>query len=272
MLSVLTGWAAADEGIEALTMPSKDLQLSFHQPGRVEKIPVKEGDVVKEGQLLAQQDDSAEQANLEQQKIQADDTVRIKAAEAQLDQKKLDLKNLQYALEQKAATQYEVDHAALDVTIADLSLQLAQVQHRQDELKYKEVKAQVERMRLLSPMNGKIERIVVHEGETADPQAKVIRVVKLDPLWIEVSVPLTACGGVKVGQTAEVLYPGQDKPVAGQVDFVSAVAVADTLTIRVEVPNPRMRRAGDRVKVRFPAAPNCPPAAASAPSAVSKPL
>jgi len=274
VLLSLPAWLAAapgDDGIEALTAPSKDLLLSFHQPGQIAKIPVREGDLVKSGTLLVQLEDSAEQASLEQQKIQADDTVRVDAAQAQLDQKKLDLKNLQFALERNAATQFEVDHAVLDVTIADLSLKLAKLQHRQDELKYKEIKGQVDRMRLVSPVDGKVERIMLREGETPDQQAKVIRIVCLDPLWVDVSLPLPACSGVTVGQDAEIYYAGQDKPVIGKISFVAAVAVSDTLTVRVEVPNPQLRRAGDRVKVRFPGSENCQKAAATRASVSSKP-
>lgn len=263
--------AADDCSVEALTKPSKDLFLSFNQTGRIAQIPVKEGDTVKAGQVLVQQDNRAELANLEQLKVQADDTVRVKAAQAQLDQKKLALKNFQNAFEKGAATQTELDQAVLDVTIADLSLQLADLQHKQDKLKYDEVKCQVDRMQLLSPVDGKIERIAVREGETADPQTKVLRVVRLDPLWIDVDVPLKSCGQVKLGQTAEVKFEDQAAPLVGKIEFIAAVAVSDTLSVRVELPNPQLRRAGDRVKVRFPGSENSKPVPASAPAGTLMP-
>lgn len=262
---------AADDGFEALTKPSKDLLLSFNQTGRVMKVPVNEGDTIRTGQLLVQQDNLAEQANLAQLKAQADDVVRIKAGQAQLDQKRLALKNFQHAFSKGAATQTELDQAVLDVTIAELSLQLADLQHKQDQMKYEEVKCQVDRMQLLSPVDGKVERIAIHEGETADPQSKVVRVVCLDPLWIDVDVPLKFCGDLKLGQTAQVLYDDQSKPLAGKIEFIAAVAVSDTLSVRVALPNAELKRAGDRVKVRFPGSENCKPAAATMPAEIPAP-
>lgn len=261
---------AAD--IEALTSPSKDLLLSLNQVGRIDKIPVKEGDFVKVGQVLVEQDTSAEKASLEQLKAAAENTVRVRAAQAQLDQKRLDLKNLQYALENKAATQFEVDHAVLDVTIAELSLELADLEHRQDQLKYDEACCHVARMRLLSPVDGKVERIMIREGETADPQSKVIRVVKLDPLWMDVPVPLANCRNLQVDQKVEVMLPDMDKPQTGRIEFIAAVADpgSNTLTIRVELPNPQQRRAGEHVKIRFPASENRTEAAATSPAAASE--
>ena len=65
---------AAD--IAAITRPSEDVTLSFVMPGRIAKVLVKEGDEVKAGQLLVQQDDAAELVQLEQLKAEAEDTVR----------------------------------------------------------------------------------------------------------------------------------------------------------------------------------------------------
>lgn len=75
--------------------------------------------------MLVRQDDEAERIQLEQLEAQAEDTTRIEAAEAQLAQKGEDLKKLEWAHQEGAATDWEVEHARLEVRIGELSLRLA---------------------------------------------------------------------------------------------------------------------------------------------------
>ncbi|MDY7010624.1 MAG: efflux RND transporter periplasmic adaptor subunit [Planctomycetota bacterium] len=252
----------ADGGVAAITRPSGDVTLSFVRPGRVMKILVKEGQTVKVGDVLVQQDNAAEQAQLAQLKAQAEDATRIKAAEAQLDQKKLDLKKVEEAT--GATTEMEIEHAKLDVLIAELSLKLSQFQREQDNRKYNEARLQIERMRLESPISGKVERIFVKAGESVDALEDVIRIVNIAPLWIDVPVPLGQARLLKNGLKAVVEFAAADdagktdnttggKTAYGKIVHIASVADAasNTLMVRVEVPNPTSRPAGEHVRVGF---------------------
>ena len=128
----------------------------------------KEGDAVKTGQALVQQDDAAEQVLLAQLKAQSEDMTQIRASEASLAQKKVDLQKLEKAAASNAATALEVEHAKLDVTIAQLSLELARFEHEQAGRKYQEQKVRVENMLLKSPIDGYIEKIEVEVGESVN--------------------------------------------------------------------------------------------------------
>jgi len=245
------------QSVEAITRPSADVALSFVRAGQVAEVLVKEGDAVKAGQLLARQDDTAEQIQLEQLKAEAEDTVRVEAAEAQLAQKREDLKKLEWAQKEGAATEWEVAHARLEVRIGELSLELARFEREQAGRKFEEAKAQLERMRLSSPVAGLVEEVKVEPGEAAEPMAAVIRVVKIDPLWVDVPAPLVQGRRLRAGQAATVAFPGEAISVSGKVVYTAAVADAasDTLSVRVEVPNPSGRPAGERVQVRFSSPP-----------------
>ena len=245
--------------LEAVTRPSADIELSFVRGGRVAEVLVKEGDAVKAGQLLASQDDKVEQIQLLQLKAKAGNQTRILAAEAEMLQKEEDLKKIEGARKKGAATDWEVEHARLNVRIAQLSLQLARFEHEQDRQKYEEAKADVDRMRLVSPIDGRVEEVAVEPGESAQPMKNAVRVVKTDPLWIDVIAPLALARELKTGQPALTIFPGhgaQDvgQRMEGRISFVSAVARAasDTLRVLVEVPNPEQRPAGERVSVSLP--------------------
>ncbi len=248
--------AGARGGIRAVTRPSADITLSFVQPGRIVQLPFKEGDMVTADQVLARQDDAAEQILLAQLKAQAEDLIQVQAAEASLAQKKVDLAKLEKAAAGNAATPLEVEHARLDVTIAALSLSLAQFEHEQAGRKYQEQEIRVRNMQIRSPVDGRIEQIDIEVGESVNALVDVVRVVRTDPLWIDAPVPLEEASGIRSGSVARIRVAGS-KPTGdameGRVVFVGAVADAasGTLRVRIEVPNDSMRPAGEHVLVDF---------------------
>jgi len=247
--------ASSDVGIRAITNPSADITLSFVQPGCIAKVYFKEGDSVKAEQVLVHQDDSVEQIQLAQLEAASEDTTQIQASEASLAQKRVDLKKLEKAAAHNAATELEVEHAKLDVRMAELSLQLSKFEHEQAKRKYNEVKVQVEKMSLKSPIEGRIEKIDVETGESINALADVVRVVRIDPLWIDVPVPLVKATALSYGKTARVSFPNPNSvSIEGRIIYIAAVADAasGTLRVRIEVPNKSNRPAGEHVEVIFP--------------------
>lgn len=246
--------AYAGDAILAVTRPIADVTLSFVQAGRIAKIYFKEGDAIKVGQVLVQQDDAVDRARLAQVEAQSQDTTQIRASEATLAQRMVDLKKLENAAARKAATDLEVEHARLNVKIAELSLELAKFEHEQARRKYEEERIRVENMRLTSPIDGTIEKIHIEVGESVNALDSAVQVVQIDPLWIDVPVPLTGAAALKYGGIAKVEFPDpQNTSIEGKIIYVGAVADAasETLRVRIEVPNNSRRPAGEHVKVIF---------------------
>lgn len=255
-LSAFGPVAAPAAELEGISAPSADIMLSFVLDGQVADVLVKEGDSVKAQQLLARLEDKAETIQLQQLKAQARDTTRLRAAEAELSQKRADLKKIEWAKGKGAATDWEVQHAKLDVEIAELSLQAAQLEHKQYKRRFRQAQTQLKRMRLVSPIEGRVEKTAIEPGEAAKALDPAIQVVKIDPLWIDLPVPLELVRQLSRGNIALVYFPGVDpvKPVEGKIINISGVADAasDTLRVRIEVPNPHARPAGERVMIDFP--------------------
>jgi len=242
-------------GIRAITRPSADITLSFVQSGRIAAILLAEGAQVQGGQVLARLDDAAEQVQLAQLKAQSEDRTQVRASEASLAQKKVDLEKLEVAASREAATVLEVQHARLAVKIAELSLELAKLEHEQAKRKYEEQKIRVDNMQLKSPAAGWIEKIYMEVGESTSALEEAMQVVQIDPLWIDVPVPSAEAMGLKRGKEATVAFPGAggSANVKGKIIFVGAVvdAASGTLRVRVEVPNATRRPAGEHVLVTF---------------------
>jgi RND family efflux transporter MFP subunit len=238
----------------AFTKPSADVTLSFVRPGIIAKVLVKEGDAVQAGQMLVRQDDAAEQLELDQLKAEAEDFTRIEAYKKQVAQKKVDVDKLKQA--PGATTAWEIDHAQLELDIGELTVKIAEFERRQSQRKFDTMKAQLERMVLTSPIAGRVEKVFLQPGESVEALGKVIRVVNLDPLWIEVGLTPEQCVGLCRQGRVQVRFP-QGEVAEGKVEFVAAVAepVSQKRMVRVVVGNPTSRPAGENVTLTFPALP-----------------
>ena len=239
--------------VRAITKPSGDRTLYFVLAGRLSEVPFKDGDVLQAEQIVAYLDDRAERARLAQTQAKSDDLTQIKASEASLAQKKVDLKKLTKAAQMLAATELEVEHARLDVRIAELSLDLARFEHDQALRQLHESQIRIDQMRLRTPISGIVAKLHVEEGESVNGLEEVMRVVQTDPLWVDASIPITQAALIKPGAQLDVTFYAPDpNTVRGRVIFVSPVADAasSTLTVRLEIPNPGKRPAGEHVQVR----------------------
>jgi HlyD family secretion protein len=246
---------APTAGIEWQTRPSADIMMRFVLPGRVAKVFVKDGDRVKPGDVLVQLDDEAERVKLAQLMAVAEDELHIKAAEAQLDQQRADLKKLEWAGKEGAATEWEIEHQRLEVKIGEWSLEKARFNRERARDDYKQAEVQVGRMAMKSPIAGRVEFVYVEAGESVEALGEVVRLVKIDPLWADVPVPLARARRLKLGDTLQVVFPETDGAgLPGKIIHIAALADAasETLMVRVEVPNPKGRPAGERVRVLVP--------------------
>ena len=242
--------------VQAVTIPSADITLSFVVSGKIAKILVKEGDTVEKGALLASLHDDPEKIQTEQLKVQAADKTRILSAEAELAQKMVDLEKLDAARKKGAVSGWEVAHMKLSVRMAKLSLQAATIEHEQFHRQYSQAVQQLKRMRIVSPIPGRVEKVSMEAGEGVEKLGPVVQLVKTDPLWLDVPVPLPQAKRLAMGQQAVVLFPGNPtgKSTDGRIVYISSVAdsASDTLRVRIEVGNPSDRPAGERVTVGFP--------------------
>lgn len=212
-LLIMCAAVQASDDIAAITMPSADITLSFVQAGRVDKIFVKEGNKVEPNELVMEQYCAAE--------------------EALLAQKKVDLKRFEWAKEDGAATDLELEHAKLEARIAEI---------------------RVDDMKLKCPIKGSVEKINIEVGEAVKPLDGVIRIVSTNPLWIDVPVPLGKAYAIKIGDGANITFPVPEKgSISGKVIVVTtaADAASSTLRVRVEVPNQTGRPSGEHVLVNF---------------------
>ncbi len=262
----LAGFIAVDRGLAqaqsgqqdnvttGITKPSVSSNLSMYQVGIVYKLPVVDGQAVKKGDLLLEQDNRQEQAEQKALQIDADSDVEIVATDADRKVKEIELKRIQDLAAKGSATPSELEEAQIKVVYGAAQVDLAKLKQQTKKLEAEKQAIKVEQMRLLSPVDGFVQMINVSVGEVTDPQKPVMTVVQKDPLWVEIMLPTTQSTKINVGQTLEVKYPDEQEWQKATVDLRSPVADASSgyQKLRLTLPNPKNHDAGFQVKIKLP--------------------
>jgi len=108
-----------------------------------------------------------------------------------------------------------------------------------------------------SPVNGVVAEVVLHPGELATSNQKdpIVRLQEIDPLNVELILPVAAFGKIREGQKAVVTL---EQPVGGsysaRVEVVDRMvdAASGTFGVRLQLPNPDGRiPAGVKCRAKF---------------------
>ena len=246
----------ADGEFECLIQPKMVLKLGTPVPGLISEVLVDRGAIVKEGDVIARLESGVEEAAaaLAKARAQNDATVRSNRTKVEFQRRKEERAkqlrrndNISVASADEAETAARVAESELDE--AELNLQLAQLElARANEV--------VRQRTIRSPINGVVVERSLGPGEYAFDQSHLLTVSQIDPLNVEVWVPLSQFGRIHRGTLAEV-YP--EDPVGGRYPAIVTVvdqvfgAASGTIGIRLELSNPDYAiPAGLKCQVRFP--------------------
>jgi len=196
--------------ISGLTEADKRAVLATRVGGIIDKLPVKQGDRVRTGDLILML--AAEE------KVSAVDN-----AKALLAQRKAELD----ASERLAKTG-NLPKLQLDTARSNLAAAQSQLDAAQAELERNEVKA---------PFDGVVDRVPVELGSAVMQGGEVATILALDPVIARGEVSERDLGYLKVGDRASVrLVSG--RTVEGTVRYISRDASSATRTFRVEIAIP----------------------------------
>lgn len=224
-------------------------------PGILETVRVDRGDFVRQGQVIATLQAGVERATMEMAKYRAEMEAGIKAKEANLNfyiRKKL----MNEELYKKQVLPFsQMDEIETNKIIAEWQLKDAIENKKLAELEYQRALEAYQRMIIKSPINGVVVERFLSPGEYIENQA-IVKLAQLDPLNVEVVLPLTYLLQIKIGMKAKVI---PEAPIGGQ--YTAEVRVIDrvidaasgTFGVRLELPNPGYKLpAGLKCKVIFP--------------------
>jgi membrane fusion protein (multidrug efflux system) len=187
----------------------QDVRVGADMGGRVEWVGPKEGDSVKEGELIAKIDVSSLKAALD--KAEA----ALKLAD--------DLYNRRLKLfERKIINQEELDKVQTERTLAKASFRQAQTEYDRGFAK--------------APISGLVNHLFVDEGEFIDRGKPLVDLVNVDRIKVNVNVPELDVRFLKTGQKSMIRVDAfPEREMFGTIDFVAYKADPATKTFPVKV-------------------------------------
>lgn len=254
---------AAAEPLEfdGLIEPYRTIQIGSPTPGVLDEVRVDRGYRVKKGQVLARLQSEVERATMAYAEARAEILTTIRTSEVRLAYNIRTHDRLQKLYREDVTPLQEKDEAETNVALTELELAKAQEDLRLAELEYARAKAVVERMTIRSPISGIVTKRLMSPGEYVEDKT-IVEVARIDPLNVEVFVPVEYLGAIKQGMTAAVIPKGPPEeaiggPYTAKVVIVDKIvdAASGTFGVRLELPNPDYRLpAGLGCTVRFSAA------------------
>lgn len=249
--------AQSNDVYRGKTLPSKEIELSFDNNGKVAEAMVEPGDLVEEGQELMRQDDRPEQSRLEELRIEADVDARVLLAVQRYDLATVQLKRQEELALKGAAKQLELEEARLNQLTAETQISEERRQGLAAGARVAQLEIMLEQKLLKSPATGIVQIVDSQVGEISGPQRPALKIVTIDPLEIETLEMDTAVADqLKAGDMLQVRYMGEDEWREATVKFIDPVGnyAVGQQTVRLTLPNPDGHAAGRQVEIRLPVA------------------
>ncbi len=256
----------ADDGaiVASGTVEATEADVGFEIPGRLHRLPVREGDRVGTGDLLGSLDTSeldAAVAEAEAAVASARSSLRemelggrteevsraraaLRAAERRAEDAARDLGRARRLFEGGAISEEALDRAETTLTVAEADREQAReslalvregprpetveaqrARVRQAEAALARARARLDDAEATAPFDGVVAIRHREVGETVSPGAPLVTLRDLDDRWIRIYVREDAIGRVSLGQEAEILSDSHpDRSYRGRVFFIGSEA------------------------------------------------
>lgn len=247
---------AQNRTFDCILEPRLKIKLATPVSGVLKEVLVDRGDIIGRDQVVARLESAVDQAQLELAKAKAESDATVKAREARLVFLTKKRERTTSLMAKGAASAAALDEIESDFGVASQDLREAQANLRIAQLEVLRAEEVLKLRSVRSPIDGVVAERNLLGGEFAYDQAPIMTIAQINPLNVEVFVPIALYGAIKIGMEATVTG---EAPVGGR--YVAKVEVIDplidarsgTFGIRLLLPNPDNKiPAGLRCKVEFP--------------------
>lgn len=205
--SVFRHYVSVQGSLEA----EENLMVTSKIPGQITSVKVKEGDMVRQGQIVAVLDDEVIRKSIDEVKSSLDQVLVMYNKQKSLwDQKigtemqYLNLKNQKESLEKKLVT----------------------------------LNSQVNQNYVTAPFSGVIDDVFVKVGSIASPGVPLMQLVNTSDLKATAKVPDSYVAFIKQGDQVKVNFPDLNKTIDASVTYVGRIVDPMSRTFKIEVKLP----------------------------------
>lgn len=199
--------------VNGSTQPDEEVVISSEVPGKVLKILFREGSRVRRGASLVQLDDTELRAQRQRLVVQQE-----------LNEKIAERLQALYEREGVSLQEYEVARAEVEKVKAEIAL----------------IDAQLEKRTIRAPFSGVLGLRMVSEGSYLSPGTPIVRLVNIQPIQLEFSVPEKYSRAVGPGTEVRFRLDGRDEDYKATVIATEPSIDPQTRTflLKAEAANP----------------------------------
>ena len=262
--------AAAIPDQDCVIEPNTVVDLASAVEGIVQTLAVARGDVVERNQVLVTLDSGVERAAVDYARARAEASAQVRAGEvnASFAQRRAGRVGVLY--EQKVVSSDQMDEATTQTRLTRAQAEQAAENQTLAQLELRQAQENLARHIIRSPIRGVVVQDYLSPGESVKDKP-ILRLAEIDPLRVEVIVPVAFFGAIQPGQSATVRPEApREGSLQAKVTIVDRVADAASGTFRVRLSLPNSDYSvpsGLKCRVQFgpalaarPAAPDVKPA------------
>lgn len=242
--------------MDCVIEPSATVDLGSAVSGLIAESYFDRSDYVTKGTLMAQLESDVERVTLAIAEEAASSSTAIELRKLTAGFGERTRVRNQQLLKTSSVSRQVIDQMSTEARIASLQVVQEQESARLAALEVLRAEASLDRRQIRSPINGSVVQRYKSAGEYVDSDP-VYQIAQLDPLNVEVIVPIEYLGNLSTGMTAAIRIdvPGfENNVLSGEVRRIDAVADAASATygVRLILENPDMKiPSGVRCQIDF---------------------
>ena len=249
--------ASDDFTYDAVAQPSRVLHLGAATDGLLTEVSVDRGDLVSAGDVVARLDTRVDEAEARLAHARAANVASRDSVLARIDDVKRRLADQEALLLDGFITPEEVDATRTELRLEQLNLAQDAEDRAMERLRAQRADAVLEQGLVICPIDGVVTERLLSPGELLSRagQPEVLTVAQLDPLFVEVHVPVELYEQLEPGDVASVQLDAPGRPIREatlRVKDRDVDTASRTFRVRLELANPDHELpSGLRCRVRF---------------------
>lgn len=207
--------------------------------GIIANILVERADRVRQGDVLAELEASAEDAAIAAARLEAENDLPIRLAQARYETARLGVARQRQLDDRQLTSKADLEQALLEEATARLEEEEARLRKKQAVLELEAAIQARERKRLRAPFDGIVTSRLMSKGELYTEQNPILVMARIDPLHVETYLPFADYDKIAIGDVLKVaLESGEVLDATVQVIDPVLDAATGTFGVRLELPNP----------------------------------
>jgi RND family efflux transporter MFP subunit len=255
LLLAVSAEPALAQRYDCVIQPKSVVELGSPDQGILTKVSVERGQLVEAGQPVAELDSELQRLDVALMRLRVSGNAELESNRAKLAFRKTESGRMDKLYSRKIVSAKQRDEAEIERELAAYNVKTAEMNLDIYRTQLKQAEEKLHRRTVRSPVKGIVTEVMMSAGEYVHEQVSIMKIAELNPLHIEVFLPVALYRDVLNSRAATV---DPEAPVGGryraEIKVVDQVfdAASETFGVRLLLDNKDYRLpAGLRCQVAF---------------------